>query len=236
MGFGALWPRHSSPNCRTTSSWHLSPFSNSFLLWGSLHPLPLLDGDTLPVVCGRKLFLVTDFPYQANPKVTLECLFSVIVVFILSSLWWIRIRGLWKLPDGRDWLWGKWGLVLMGRAMLSKSLIQFFVDGWGCVPPCCLMWDQTVVEAMKIKETSFKRSHARTAALSALTLQQATAAPRLCQRLLDTHREVWVSLLWGHCSFLLGPGAHKVLFVPSKSVSPVLCKFYTLTVPLVPLA
>ena len=27
-------------------------------------------------------------------------------------------------------------------------------------------------------------------------------------RLLDTHRQVWVSLLWGHCSFLLGPGAH----------------------------
>ena len=46
----------------------------------------------------------------------------------------IRIRGLWKLPDGRDWLWGKLGLVLMGRAMLSKFLIQFAVDGWGCVP------------------------------------------------------------------------------------------------------
>ena len=29
---------------------------------------------------------------------------------------------------------GKLGLVLMGRAMLSKSLIQFPVDGWGCVP------------------------------------------------------------------------------------------------------
>ena len=29
---------------------------------------------------------------------------------------------------------GKLGLVLMGRAMLSKSLIQFSVDGWGCVP------------------------------------------------------------------------------------------------------
>ena len=39
------------------------------------------------------------------------------VVFILSALWWIRIRGLWKLPDGRDWLRGKLGLVLMGRAM-----------------------------------------------------------------------------------------------------------------------
>ena len=47
-------------------------------------------------------------------------------------------------------------------------------------------------------------------------LQQATADPRLCWRLLDTHRQIWVSLLWGHCSFLLGPGAYKVLFVPSK--------------------
>ena len=43
-------------------------------------------------------------------------------------------RGLWKLPDGRDWLRGKLGLVLMGRAMLSRSLTQFSVDGWGCVP------------------------------------------------------------------------------------------------------
>ena len=29
---------------------------------------------------------------------------------------------------------GKLGLVLMGGAMLSKSLIQFSVDGWGCIP------------------------------------------------------------------------------------------------------
>ena len=59
-------------------------------------------------------------------------------------------------------------------------------------------------------------------------LQQATANPRLHRRLLDTHGQVWVSLLWGHCSFLLGPGVHKVLFVPSKTVSPVLCKFWQL--------
>ena len=25
-------------------------------------------------------------------------------------------------------------LVLMGRAMLNKSLIQFSIDGWSCVP------------------------------------------------------------------------------------------------------
>ena len=41
---------------------------------------------------------------------------------------------LWKLPDGRDWLWGELGLALVGKAMLSKSLIQFSADGWGCVP------------------------------------------------------------------------------------------------------
>ena len=69
---------------------------------------------------------------------------------------------------------------------------------------------------MKVMVTSFKRSHACTATLSAL--QQATTDPRLCWRLLDTHGQVWVSLLWSHCSFLLGPGAPKALFVPSKSL------------------
>ena len=29
---------------------------------------------------------------------------------------------------------GKTGLVLMGGAMLSKTLIQFSVDGRGCIP------------------------------------------------------------------------------------------------------
>ena len=89
------------------------------------------------------------------------------MVFILSALWWRRIRGLWKLSDGRDWLRGKLGLVLMGRAMLSKSLIQFSVNGWGCVPSLLFAWGQTMVEVMKIMVTSFKRSHAHTATLSA---------------------------------------------------------------------
>ena len=33
---------------------------------------------------------------------------------------------------------GKLDLVLMGGAMLSKSLIQFSVDGWSCVPSLLL--------------------------------------------------------------------------------------------------
>ena len=91
----------------------------------------------------------------------------MILVFSLSALWWRRIRGLLKLPDGRDWLRGKLGLVLMGGAMLSKSLIQFSVDGWSCVPSLLFTWGQTMVEVMKIMLTSFKRSHACTATLSA---------------------------------------------------------------------
>ena len=55
------------------------------------------------------------------------------------------------------------------------------------------------------------------------TLKQATSNPRLCRKLLDTHGHVWASFLWGHCSFLLGPGAHKVLYVPSKSLFPQSC-------------
>ena len=52
---------------------------------------------------------------------------------------------------------------------------------------------------------------------------QATVDPHLRCRLPDTHRLVWLSLLWGHCSFLLGPCPHKVLFVPSKSLFPQSC-------------
>ena len=51
--------------------------------------------------------------------------------------------------------------------MLSKSLIQFFVDQWSCVAFLLFTWGQTMVEVMKIMTTSFKRSNARTATLSA---------------------------------------------------------------------
>ena len=43
-------------------------------------------------------------------------------------------KRLMEASDGRHWLWGKLGLVLMVGAMLSKSLIQFSVDEQGCVP------------------------------------------------------------------------------------------------------
>ena len=79
-----------------------------------------------------------------------------------------------------------------------------------------------MVGVMVIMAVSFKRTYARMQWLPGLLYsvplipQPGTVDPRLCWRLLDTHRQIWLSLLWGHCSFLLGPGVHKALFVPSR--------------------
>ena len=49
-----------------------------------------------------------------------------------------------------------------------------------------------------------------------LSLQQNTANPHLCRRPSDTHQQVWLSLLWDHCSILLGPDAHRFLLCPPR--------------------
>ena len=71
----------------------------------------------------------------------------------------------------------------------------------------------TMVEVVKIMSTSFKRSRAGTATLSAPSPAAGhrwpTPPPGKSFR--------------GHCSFLLGPGAHKVSFVPSKGLFPQAC-------------
>ena len=104
--------------------------------------------------------------------------------------------------------------------MVSKSLIQFSAEGQGCVPS--LLFD--------LKPNYGGGSEDNGDLLQKVPcLYCYTQCPQPCSRpppthastrLLDTPRQVWVSLLWGHCSFLLGPGAHKVLFVPSKSLFP----------------
>ena len=58
-----------------------------------------------------------------------------------------------------DWVEASWwerltrhklGLVLMGGAMLSKSLIQFSVDRLGCVSSLLFTWGQTMVEVIPV--------------------------------------------------------------------------------------
>ena len=85
---------------------------------------------------------------------------------------------------------------------------------------CYLTRGQNMVELMKIMATSFKNPMHTLLHVVPPTLQQATTDPCLHRRLLNTHRKVWVSFLWGHYFFLPGPGVHKVLFLPSKSLFP----------------
>ena len=78
----------------------------------------------------------------------------------------------------------------MGGAKLSKSWIQFSVDGRVYVPS--LLFDL---------RPNYGGGNEKVPCMHTLlhsvppTLQQATADPRLHQRLLDTHEQVWVSLL-----------------------------------------
>ena len=81
-----------------------------------------------------------------------------------------------------------------------------------------------MVEVMKIMAT-FKRSHAYTATLSA---PNPAAGHHLPTPLLAIPGHSRASLgqsivISPMCSFLLGPGVHKVLFVPSKSLFPQSC-------------
>ena len=100
-----------------------------------------------------------------------------------------------KALHGRDWLWRKLGLVLMGGAMLSKSLIQFSVDGWGSV--CSLLFGlRPHYGGGNVDNVDFLQkvpcTHWHT---QCLTLQ-ATSGTHLHRRLLDTHRQVWAISSW----------------------------------------
>ena len=101
--------------------------------------------------------------------------------------------------------------------------------GRAVFPPFCLTWGQTLLEVMKIMVTSFKRSHASTAAFSAPNpiAGHCRPAPPL-----QPHGHSWVSLgqsLVG--SQLLSPGSQCAQAFASAlqaSVSPVLCKLWWL--------
>ena len=109
----------------------------------------------------------------------------------------------------------------MGGITLSKSLIQFSIDAWCCVPS--LLFDRRANYGGSNEDNGDLLQKVLCIHVVPLTFQQATADPCLHQKLLDTHRQVWFSLLWGHCSCLLGLDAHKVLFVPSKNLFPQSC-------------
>ena len=126
-----------------------------------------------------------------------------------------------------DCLWRNLDPILMVGAMLSKSLIQFSVDGWGCVPFLLFTWGETVVEVMKIMATSFKTSHVCTAALTAPNPASGHHQPTPP---LETPGHSQTSLGQSVGSLLLSPVSWYTRFClcPARVYIPVLCKFWQL--------
>ena len=129
----------------------------------------------------------------------------------------MRLRGLWKLPDWRDWLWVKLGLALMGKAMLSKSLIQSSADGRAVsLPVVCPRPNHGV---MVVMATSFKRRLPGLLWSVPLTPWQDTWPTPL----LETPRHSQASLarsLVGSLLFSPGSWCGQAFVVPSKSLFP----------------
>ena len=108
----------------------------------------------------------------------------------------------------------------MGVAMHSESLIQFSVSGQGCVPSLLFGLrpnydggneDNGLLQMIPCRYCHIHcpQPHSRP------TLIYASAGDSWTL----TGKSGSVSF-GGHCSVLLGPSAHKVLFVPSKSLFP----------------
>ena len=110
--------------------------------------------------------------------------------------------------------------------MLSKSLIQFSVGGQHCFPSLYFDLRPNYGGGNIDYSDLFQKVQCRHFCTQCpKALQQSTVDTHLHRGLLNIHGQVGISRLGGHCSFILGPVAHNVLFVPSKSVSAVLCKF-----------
>ena len=111
---------------------------------------------------------------------------------------------------------------MMGGAMLTKSLIQFSVGGQGCVPS--LLFDlRPNYSGGNEDNGDLLQMVLCTTTLSAPSLAAGHCWPTPPLETPGHSRASLSQSLWGHCSFLLGPGVHRVLFVPSKSLFPESC-------------
>ena len=117
----------------------------------------------------------------------------------------------------------------MGRVMFSKSLIQFSVDGWGCVPSLLLDLRPNYGGGNEDNGNLLQKPLAHTAALSA---PDPAAGHRQPMTPLETPGHSRASLAQSLVgSLLLAPGSwctQGSVCALQESVCPVLCKFWWL--------
>ena len=115
-------------------------------------------------------------------------------------------------------------LVLMGRAMLNKSLIQFSIDGWSCVPS--LLFDlRPNYDGSNEDNGNLLQKVPRT--LSAPNPVAGHCQPTSPPETPGHSRASLGQSLVG--SLLLSPGSwctQGSVYALQESVSPVLCKFW----------
>ena len=125
--------------------------------------------------------------------------------------------------------WGKPGLVLMGGAMLNKSLIQFSVDDRGCVPSLLFDLRPNYGEVNEHNGDLLRKVP---------SMHCCTQCPQLCSRLLPTlasTRDSWTltgksgSVSCGVTAPFSWVLVHtRFCLCPPRLCFPVLCKFWQL--------
>ena len=108
--------------------------------------------------------------------------------------------------------------------MLSKPLIQFSVEGQGCIPSLLFDLRPNYGGGTEGIHPKVPCTHSYTQCPCSRPQPTHASAGDSWTLLGQSGSVSWWWWWWccgrGHCSFLLGPGAHKVLFVPSKSLFP----------------
>ena len=116
----------------------------------------------------------------------------------------------------------------MGGAVLGKSLIQFSIEGKGCVLSLLFDLRPNYGGGNEDNGDLLQKGPCR---------HCLTQYPWPCSRPPTTHasaRDSWTltgksgSVYLGHCSFLLGAGAQHSVCSFQESISPILCKFWQL--------
>ena len=122
-------------------------------------------------------------------------------------------------PTGCGGIW----VLFWWAGPCSVKFYPIFFDGWGCVPS--LLFGLRPRYGRGNGDLLQKDLCQNTLQLPGLLYSVLLTPSRpltTCTFAGDswilTHKSDSLILLWGHCSFLLGSGAHKVLFVPSKSL------------------